>query len=174
MTAPAWLPVDLRTQVEAPLTSTRLNRSAARLAFVVAQFLVEVAPRYQRRDVTGDGSPETFCNFFVREVLRALGVQVPEGLRANALHAWLAQQASLGVTPGWERVPQHVAQRAADEGMVVVAAWPNPSGPGHMAVLVPSLGEAGVWVAQAGLTNFTRGLLQHGFGSVQPDFFVHP
>ena len=67
------------------------------------------------------------------------------------------------------------AQGMADTGQLAIAVWTNPDGgPGHIAVLVPSLGEAGTWIAQAGFTNFTRGLLVKGFGNKQPLFYAHP
>ena len=175
MTAPEWLPMGLRPLGHVPLRSDMTSRSAARLAFVVSQFLVEVSLRYQGRDVTGDGRAETFCNFFARDVCFALGVSLPEAMRANEIHDWLLARATEKHAPGWEVVDGHVAQRMADEGQVALASWKNPSGgPGHIAVLVPSLGESGIWIAQAGRENFSRGRVERGFGTLPVTYFAHP
>lgn len=158
------------------ITSTPQNRSAARLALIVSGFRVETAERYKRRDVTGDGVPETFCNFFAADVCLAMGASIPP-VKANAQHEWLTACAKgTGPAPGWEQTDAHTAQAMADQGCLAIASWANPipAGHGHIAVLMPSLGEPGVWAAQAGAINFTRELLQRGFGSFTPDYFVHP
>lgn len=167
-----WLHSDIAVPVVAPRRSTVTSRSATELRAVVAQFDVE-APRYRRRDVTGDGKPETFCNIFTRDVSEALDAPLPRGLRANELAEWLhgAEAQALG----WEWTPEHVAQRAADEGLVAVAAWRNVTGgPGHIAPLIPSDGQPGTWVANVGASNFARGTLARAFGARTPSFFVHP
>ncbi len=167
----SWLHADLTKPVLAPLQSTPATRSAAQLRAVVAQFDVR-AQRYLRRDVTGDGRPETFCNFFARDISRAMHAPLPEGLRANQMFDWLE---NAGRAEGWEEVDEHPAQRAADEGLFVVAAWKNPSGgPGHITPLLPSEGQPGTWVANVGAANFARGALARAFGALKPSFFVHP
>lgn len=165
-------------------TSTPSNRSAARLVLLVAQERVETNPSYVRRDVTGDGILETWCNLFAANVSARMGAPLPLGKRANELHAWLVAQAAArasGVVVGWEKTDAHTAQAMADQGCLAIAAWANPmrnadGSPqsGHIAILMPSLGESGVWCAQAGKLNFTRELLQRGFGAISPDMFVHP
>lgn len=168
----SWLHDDLSRPLDAPLTSDVTNRSATRLALVVAQFAPEFARRYRRRDLNGDDKDETFCNFFVVDVARAMGCPLPQVL-ANDLFAWLNE---LSARSGpWRLVEADEAQRRADEGQFVVAGWFNRNGgSGHVAVLVPSLGEDGVWVAQAGLTNFLRGPVASGFGSRPVAYFAHP
>lgn len=173
MPLPAWLHADLNTPLKAPLTSSVLNRSGVRLYAVVAQFLLEVAERFRRRDTDGKPGDETFCNFAAVAITTAMGVPIPQ-VRANAIAVWLEGQ-TLDPHSGWERVDEHTAQRMADEGQVAVAVWVNSTGgPGHIAVLVPSLDEGGTWIAQAGGVNFTRGLLVRGFGDKEPEFFSHP
>lgn len=170
---PAWLHPDLATPLKPPLTSTQQNRSPTRLAFVVAQFLLETAERFRKRDIDGKPGDETFCNFAAVAITSAMGAPLPQ-MRANAIALWLEGQ-SVDEVSQWEEVNEHTAQAMADEGQVAVAVWVNPSGgPGHIAVLVPSLDEPGTWIAQAGATNFTRGLLVKGFGDKQPRFFGHP
>jgi hypothetical protein len=170
---PAWLHSDLAQPLKAPITSSVLNRSPERLAFLVAQFHLETAERFRKRDTDGKPGDETFCNFAAVAISTAMGVPLPQ-LRANALAVWLEGQA-LDTHSGWELMDAHVAQRMADEGQLALAVWTNPTGgPGHIAVLVPSLDEPGTWIAQAGLSNFTRGLLVRGFGDKVPLFYGHP
>lgn len=160
------------------LTSTRVNRDAARLTAIIAEHHLRGFGRYMKRDVTGDGVDETWCNVFAQDVCEAMGVILPRNMRANELVMWLA---NAGAAFDWETLGSngeegaaHVAQRMADEGQLVLAGWVNPAGPGHLAVLVPSLDEADVFIAQAGRTNFTRGTLAHGFGGRVVTFFAHP
>lgn len=167
-----WLHADLSKPVVAPLQSVPATRSGEMLKAVVFQFLVG-APRYAKRDVTGDGKPETFCNFFTRDVSRAMHAPLPEGMRANQMFDWL--DGAEAKAAGWETCDEHTAQRAADEGLFVVAVWKNPSGgPGHITPLIPSEGQPGTWVANVGANNFARGLLVRAFGGLKPSFFVHP
>ena len=171
----SWCPANIALDCAARIMGSVVNRSAARLVAIVAQFCVEHEVRWQPRDLTGDGKPETFCNVFAYDVAQAMGVPLPRA-RANDLYDFLMDEATDHATipPRWELVDAHVAQRCADEGQLVFAAWKNPGGPGHIAVLLPSLGEPGVWIAQAGRVNFGRGRLENGFGTLSPSFFVHP
>ena len=172
MSAVAWLHGDLLRPVVAPYQSDASRRDALRLVLVVAQFHVELAPRYQRRDVTGDGAPETFCNFFVRDVSEAMGAPVPQ-VRANEQVQWLGSDAARA--RGWAAISEHAAQGCAAEGLFVVAGWYNRNGgSGHVAVVMPSLDEDGTFIAQAGLSNFTHGRLAQGFGPREVSFFAHP
>jgi hypothetical protein len=76
---------------------------------------------------------------------------------------------------GWAMVSEHAAHGCAEEGMLAVVGYFNRNGgPGHVAVVVPSLDEPGTWVAQAGGRCFSRGLLASGFGSLPVSFWVHP
>ena len=174
-------PLGLDSPGKRVTTSTRMNRDAARLMAIVAEHLFRGFARYAKRDVTGDGIDETFCNLLVQDVCEAMGVTVPRNTRANALVQWLASPAAaafdwevLSLATEAEADAAHVAQRMADEGQLVLAGWVNPSGPGHIAVVIPSLDEPGVWIAQAGRTNFTRGTLQTGFGGRAVTYFAHP
>jgi len=164
---------DLKPNGPAPIQSFVSNRSPERLRDVIAQFSLVTAPRYQKRDVTGDGVDETFCNFAARDISEAMNAPLPQGYRANDLEPWLGSK--LGAAAGWERVDEHTAQLVANEGKLALAIWRNPTGrSGHIAVLVPDGGEPGTWIAQAGASNFERGKLSRGFGNLQPLFFAHP
>lgn len=153
-------------------TSTLQTRSPELLCDILAEHQLRGAARYRRRDVDGDGSPETFCNVHAVDVAEAMGVLLPRGMRANQLLLWLSTE---GLKHGWEQVSEHVARAMADQGQFVVAAWYNRNGgPGHIAPLEPSLGEPGVWVSNVGASNFLRGTLSAAFGSAPVSFFAHP
>lgn len=178
MTAlPKYLDVELAARVESPVRGDVSNRSPWLLIAAVFSLFVESAERYRRRDVDGNGVIDTFCNFFVRDVCRLFGLELPASMRANELIAWLVS--SEGRAAGWEQLAvendEHVAQAMADAGQLVIACWFNKNGhPGHMALVVPSLGMPGVWIAQAGRNNFSRGVLAQGFGGLPVTFFAHP
>ena len=155
------------------LGSTLQDRSPARLMAVIAEHHHRGVERYRPRDVDGIPGNETWCNVFAQDIAEAMGVVLPRYLRANELVLWLSSQSALH--EGWEQVTGHVAQRMADEGQLAVGAWFNRNGgPGHICVLVPSLGDPGCWSAQAGAANFTRGLVSSGFGYREVSFFGHP
>lgn len=142
------------------------------LELAIAALKVETNPRYRRRDVTGDGVPETWCNHFAHDVAKSLGIGLPLRL-ANAQHAWLKSDTAKMLD--WRQASAEEAQAAADRGEFVVAVWTNPAGAhGHIAVVVPSKGQPGVWIAQAGASNFGREPLALGFGRLVPEFFAHP
>lgn len=162
------------------LSSTRDNRSAARLNAIIAEHHFRGHARYTPRDVDGRPGDETWCNLFAQDVCEAMGVMVPRQMRANQLVQWLAQDAApfdwecLSLATESDRDAAHVAQAMADEGQLALVGWVNPAGPGHIAVVVPSLGEPGLWIAQAGRINFTRAPLAQGFGGRVVTFFGHP
>lgn len=154
------------------LHSTPQDRSPARLMAVIAEHHHRGVARYQSRDVTGDGVFETFCNIFAQDVSEAMGAPLPRRMLANATVAWLDAE-SVRDASEWLAVDAFAAQKAADRGELALAGWVNPSGPGHLAVVVPSLGEAGCYVAQAGRRNFTRAPLASGFGTLPVRFWTH-
>lgn len=165
-----WCPLDLNADVEPPIVFKAIgieSRAAPKLRAAVEQF--EGQGRYIHRNVDGKPGDETFCNFFVRDALRALGVEVPR-LRAHDLGSFMSQSAS------WREVPQWMAIALAELGFPVVA-WMVKSVPvGHVAMVVPSRTDTErgmVHIAQAGLSNFVYGSLQQGFGAHDVKFFAH-
>lgn len=166
-------PVNLDPPGRRVTTGSLQNRDAARLLAIVAEHHLRGVARYRPHDITGDGHDETFCNVYSQDICEAMGVMLPRNKRINDLILWLATN---GREHGWEQADSsHTAQRMADEGQVALATWFNRNGAsGHVAVLVPSLGEDGVWVSQAGRTCFTRGPLAAGFGQLPVTYFVHP
>lgn len=128
-----------------------------------------------------DGRPEnspgkhTHCSAFVAAAARSLGVYIlrppehPQVLLANAQYDWLEQD---GARQGWKPLgsPEE-AQRYANEGWLVVAAYKNhhDDKPGHIAIVRPSdkresaLREEGPQITQAGGTNYRSVALSVGF-----------
>lgn len=159
------------------------TRSADLLEAVVAQFELPTSPRYQPRD------GKTYCNIAAWDITRALYAEVPHWCgpdgrpcrpgtpgaietTANNLARWWFRD--IGQVIGWTQVSADDAQAHADAGRPAVASLENQRGHGHIAVLVPSRGEAGVWIAQAGARCFARGRLAEGFGQHSPEFWTHP
>lgn len=155
----------------APVISCK-PRSAVALLEVVAMLDAEHNIAYQRRDVTGDGVPETFCNFYVHDATALLGCPIPK-VRANDQVDWLE---GVGVDAGWRECGALTAADKADMGLPTVACWRNPSarGHGHIALVVPRPeGRRGVYIAQAGASNFSCEPARSGFGNLPLQFFWH-
>lgn len=172
----SWLLPDITVPISPPLRGDATNRSAQRLLAIVGQFALDADtenPRYGKRD--RDGIPETLettCNGFVRDAVDALGLEL-QGARANDQAAWLASDAAR--QRGWATVSEHAAYGCAEEGFPVVVGWHSRGqGPGHVALVVPSLDEPGTFIAQAGGRCFSRGLLAQGFGTRAVTFWAHP
>lgn len=171
-----WLNANITVPVSPPVRGDATNRSAQRLLAIVGQFALDADvanPRYGKRD--RDGVPETLetaCNALVRDCVRAMGLEVG-GARANDQVEWLSSDAAR--QRGWGEVSEHAATGCAEEGLPVIVGWHSRgAGPGHVAMVVPSLGESGVWIAQAGARCFSRGLLASGFGGRAVTFWTHP
>ena len=174
---------------DAALRSLPSERDPFLYASVINQFLVSSNPRYTP-DQQGKG--ETYCNIFVWDVTRAMGAEIPHWvdgdgspaddgmgreLDANGLIAWLETG---GRAAGWETVAAEQAQSLANRGFPVVAAWENPGGIGHVAVVRPGEHSEtdGPAIAQSGSTNFNIGTVEQGFRSRAANrnvlYFFHP
>ncbi len=148
-----------------------LPRTRENYLAVIALERVETNPLYARRDVTGDGKPETFCNLFVSNVTKALGCPIPWKL-ANDQFTWLISDQ--GRATGWIQIESIGSTALVELGAVVIAIWCNPGGQGHVAMVVPSPdGAGGLFIAQAGRHNFSCEPLEKGFGNIRPSFFGH-
>lgn len=128
----------------------------------------------QRRDVTGDGKPETFCNVAVRTLLALLEVSIPPML-ANDLARWFR------TADGWTKLDKPAdAQARAELGFPTVGIWTNSTGHGHIVLVVPRPVESdrnqgrGVWTAQAGRENWNCAPIERaGLISDAYTFFTH-
>jgi hypothetical protein len=157
----------------APITNSPGMRSPEALRAVVAQFDVEVNPRYARTDST------TWCNIFAWDVTTALGCEIPHWdldheneYNVNATLKWLETE---GYFSGWQEIDAKGALEQSTLGCPVVAVWknPNPVKHGHIAVLLPPR-DGEIRIAQAGAKNLFDVRLADGFGAVQPiRFFRH-
>lgn len=147
------------------------NRSAAELLRIVHDLDVEKAERYRKRDVTGDGVSETFCNIYVRDFTERLGCPIPEKLAKEQL-VWL--DSPDGRLAGWEECSAEKAVHRAEAGFPTIAGWlnPNPHGHSHIAMVVPASGEAGLHISQAGRTNLSNARIGAGFGVYVARFFT--
>lgn len=160
-----WLPVD------APVRNSPSDRRPGRYLAVIDQFEVGKNPRY-KQDQQGKG--ETYCNIFIWDVTRAMGVEIPHWvdkknhpaaigggreLDANGAIEWLQSQES------WKKVDSEQAQELANQGFPVVAARLNPDGIGHIAIVRPGnySSSKGPGIAQAGENNFNHGNIAQGF-----------
>lgn len=179
-TMPLWLSSDRSVSVTPPLTGGSSFRNPDVLERIVRQFEVERSPRYKVEDVNGDGRSETWCNLFVSDVTAALGCPVPRVLtkagsfrwfRADDQCEWFRRDGY--AVHGWQQVDASVARMKAQTGNPVVACWRSLSvhTPSHVAIVMPSHGAPGVWIAQAGGSNFSRGPLESGFGKLSPVYF---
>ncbi len=87
-------------------------------------------------------------------------------LNINAGVDWLHMH---GQNYGWEECSSEEATAAANLGQPVLAVWKNPSGGhGHVGAVLSSISIV-VQIAQAGMHNFERGPITHGFGAVTPE-----
>lgn len=158
-----WCPADPRLPIKPPLVidvRTPFNTEAA-----LAQFDGE--QRYVKRDLDGNGTLETCCNFYVVDTCQVQGVIIPRVdnryPRATELvEGWLARS-------GWLEVAEWVAVKLVELGVLGIVGNKNyntTSGhPGHVARLVAARrGERGTFISQAGSTNFNHGTLAQGFG----------
>ena len=172
-----------------------IHASFPRSPEAIANAVLVVDPEHNaellHHDVDGDGKDETFCNYFVHQVTTLLACQVPK-IRANDQIDWLKGEGS--AVHGWRQVFPQGAMEAAGRGEPVLVGWKNPEPrrdstgkqlldehgkplyrPGHIALVrATPAGERGVWITQAGATNFNLDRLIRGFGNHAPLlFFAH-
>ena len=134
------------------MTNACLPRSGSNTLAELAELQVETNPAWQRRDVTGDGRPDTFCNQAVEASLERQGVPIPKGLLANEQADYFVSEK--GRLDGWMEMTDHATvERLAREGFIVVG-FLKAAGHGHVVRIVPSAdGSPGLYTWQAGRTN---------------------
>lgn len=144
---------------------------------------------YIARDITGDRKAETFCNWFIGDVLDMLGIQVPRydssagyyprphPLYGNELKTkpksanHLNKYFNNGGDGKWEEINRSSAVALANQGKVVVAS--KPGYPGHIALVIPGGFGSEVRIAQAGRVNGKDISLEEGFGNRTVEFFSY-
>lgn len=157
-------------------------------------------PYYMAHDITGDNRVETFCNWFVNDVLAQLGIALPRydasaGYypkphpiygKINALKPYSAEHLfnffNSGSNGKWKKVDAADAVEIAKNGKVALASYPgkstSPKIQGHIAIILPK-GSADsndkIRIAQAGRTSSNDLAFTKGFGSHvgETKFFTH-
>jgi hypothetical protein len=182
--APGTVSTSRANYVHPPLTNSPGQRDAAVYSQLINQFAVGNNPRY----LPGGGN--TYCNIFVWDVSRAMGAEVPHWIDAagniaapaapNAneinINGGVNWMKSHGVPQqGWRSATAQEAQDAANQGLLAVVMWKNPTGGhGHTAVVRPgSINAGGPAIGQAGAHNFNMGHVVNGFGHLSPEYFCH-
>ncbi|MBV5262369.1 hypothetical protein FLX56_28745 [Synechococcus moorigangaii CMS01] len=148
---------------------------------------------YQPKHIGGSPALETFCNWFVADVLDVLGVPIP---RYNATagsyikpHPIYGNKTpmkpkaaehlfkELANTSGWSTVTKAQAVSNAKRGKPTVVCAPAsaPGRNGHIAIVLPKGSVSDVRIAQAGAFNSNDTSFEKGFGSKTSTakFFVY-
>ena len=160
---------DIGVEVDAPIQNVPGDRSVDAYNRVLDQFGVYYNPRYAQK------GEYTFCNVFVRDATRAMGVEIPPDT-AEGMTRWLRQK---GPAAGWREVSAQEAQAMANQGKPAVAAYAgSPNESGHVAMVRPRMSEKDppVVLAQAGASNENSCALETGVGPPgkrEVHFFVH-
>lgn len=154
-----------------PQFATGEGDAPVRLLMLLAEAHERGFSRYVSRPLPKTLNRSTFCNFFTREVMGALGVTLPDGMLANEMFDWLLKPDAREA--GWEAAGPEVAQACADQGRPVIAVSKNVDGHGHIAPLTLSLGQAGIWVSHVGQNMYLRCRLEYAFGSANVLFYVN-
>lgn len=170
-----WCPIDPRLPCTPPFRSP--ERGPAILEVILEQ--LEGEQRYVARDLTGDGKPETCCNFYVVDSLAAQGIVIPRDASGNYLRANYLVATYFAHTAPWSIVEPWIAQHLVRLGVPCVVGQVNPSGPGHVARLRSPRKQdnpKGWYIGQAGSSNFTHAPIESGFGPNPKGlvFAVHP
>lgn len=158
------------------MTEACLPRSRDRIREVVELIDPKKNPELQRRDVTGDGKPETFCNYFVAMFLAMLECAIPSGYLANRLFVWFGK-ADEGGALGWRKITAAEAALRVELGCPTIGVWTNTAGHGHIVALVPAPAGAPpgrLYSAQAGLRNWNCEPIEHaGLLADAYSFYTH-
>ncbi len=169
-------PVDAWKESTASITNVAGARNAISYINVIKQFDVVNNPRYTPSKM---GFGETYCNIFLWDVTKALNCEIPhwvdpfgnqvamgkgKELNANGVFDWLAGKGFADL--GWMVVSDKTAISRASFGFPTVVVWKNPTGIGHVAMVMPSGGT--VRISQAGGSNLYDADLSAGFGHIQP------
>lgn len=149
---------------------------------------------YKARDITGDRRKETFCNWFVADVLYQLGIELPRYNASagayptphpvygnNPPHKpYSAEQLfnffNSGGNGNWRKVTVSEAVSKAQNGKVVLASYSGATRiQGHVAIVRPNSSTSNIRVAQAGATSSNDISFNSGFGShaTEAEFFTY-
>ena len=146
-----------------PKENKQGNRSGEVYREVMEALDVENNVRYQEGFNPYWGFSSTMCNVYVWDVLTAMDCQLPstEYFGCGAMRDWMASPA--GAEAGWVEVDQATAIAMANKGYPTVAA--DTVGE-HVAMVSPQHdGDIGVYLSQAGASNFNYGAQANGWDS---------
>jgi hypothetical protein len=131
----------------------------------------------------------TYCNWFVADVLKILNVELPRvagdkdwqiypsPVFGRSIKPFLAEDLyryfNAGGNGKWRSVDAATAVSRANQGGIVVASIDAPPGgkDGHIAIVIPGGTGTNVRIAQAGARNGSNLSVQEGFGSRTPRYF---
>jgi hypothetical protein len=164
---------DLNKAVPA-FTNSLERRSAEALIFIIDYLDVENTQKYQPNSTT-------YCNYFVRDILFTMGINLYElgPYNANSIADWLGS--ANGKNAGWRNIDVTEAQAYANQGKIVITVYRNYSthynektgrdeyDSGHVQVIRPVLeGDGNIgegkkpMAAQAGSENFASDVWTRG------------
>lgn len=83
-----------------------------------------------------DGFSITYCNQFIMYLCDGLGYEEFGGKNANEIFDFMSDPKN-----GWLSVDEQVAQSHANNGAIVLAGWKNPTGHGHVCLVLPGILE---------------------------------
>lgn len=150
-------PVDFRkpTEIDAPFTNDDRHRAAGAYGKVISQFDVVNSPRYQ--PIVTQKETQTFCNIYVEDVTRAMGVDIPHGKLANEIRVWLKSDKN----SGWKRVSANDAQHMANEGHPSLGIVPGGTN-GHVVMVRPGTVNETVRTNEMGISFSMPAISQAG------------
>ena len=180
--------------VDAPVQNDAAHRSLTTYAGVIDQFDVQYNPRYVKWWNANKLPPgyDTYCNFFVWDVTRAMGAEIPHWVNsygqpfpdhsqntgghevsATEMLTWLR---TYGNSFGWTKISTaSAAQSWANSGKPAIVigtggigvdpANPQHTNLGHVAIVRPGTADShlGPATAQAGETNYNNTHVYIGF-----------
>ena len=171
----------VKKSVQPTPDTPKVNLDAKHILDAVAQVNPEQA-YYRPHDITSDGSPETFCNWFVADTLKLLGIQLPcyddappcypPIFPEGRCHPKLATDLNIYFNNGgdghWSEVGREEAVSLTNQGKIVVVSMP-----GHIGLVIPGGHDSEVHIAQAGRVCRKDMLLEQGFGHADVQFFEY-
>lgn len=150
-----------------------MPRTRGNLLAILDLLDVENNPAWKRRDVTGDGKPETFCNQAVEAACSKLGCPLPPGCLANTQLDWL--ESDSGAAAGWVQINRNLAAHFAELGFPVIGGL-KALGHGHVVMVVPAVGGTGLHTWQAGRRNHANASIERSWPAadiLNVRFYVH-
>jgi hypothetical protein len=179
-----WVLDQVQPLESQPTVKVETYPPSAQLLLAAIERVNPEQPYYLKHDITGDNKPETFCNWFVGDVLEVMGISLPRYDGSAGYYPpghplygdeqkckpWLASALydyfKKGGDGKWKEVNRTEAVDFANNGKLVVASIP-----GHIALVIPGGHGSEVRIAQAGRCCGKNMKLEEGFGRSNVGFF---